>query len=178
MGNQHGSHSAGGVVIEETLESMQKEKQRDDHLKNLEFKRSKSIRKSIAKRLKGGKKRRDKHSKDQTDAPPSSGVSEIGESSSINLKITNDVISTQPAATNQPTSSVTLTTTAAAITTNSTRKNVPAKVFEREEKRITQNTSSNTTANTKQKTEKIYRDETSRKPLVGEMQPYPSHVQV
>ena len=57
MGNQPGSHSKGGVVIEETLESMQKEKQRDDHLKNLEFKRSKSIRRSIAKRLKGGKKR-------------------------------------------------------------------------------------------------------------------------
>ena len=38
MGNQHGSHAKGGVVIEETLESMQKEKQRDEHLKNLEFK--------------------------------------------------------------------------------------------------------------------------------------------
>jgi hypothetical protein len=181
MGNQHGSHSTGGVVIEETLESMQKEKQRDDHLKNLEFKRSKSIRKSIAKRLKGGKKRRDKKSSDQTDAPASSGVSDIGDSSSINLKITSDVISTQPAATNHPTSSVTLTTTSAAITSNSTSKKVskvPAKVFEKEEKKLSQNTSSNTTANTKQKTEKIFREDANRKPLVGEPQPFPSHVQV
>jgi hypothetical protein len=40
----------------EPLESFSKEKQRDDHLKNLGFKRSKSIRKSIAKRLKRKKK--------------------------------------------------------------------------------------------------------------------------
>ena len=178
MGNQHGSHSGGGVVIEEALESMQKEKQRDDHLKNLEFKRSKSIRKSIAKRLKGGKKRRDKKSKDQTDAPPSSGVSEIGDSSSINLKITSDVISTQPAATNQPTSSVTSTTTSAAIPSNSTSKKAPAKVFEKEDKKITQNSASNTSTSTKQKTERIFREDANRKPLVGEPQPFPSHVQV
>ena len=76
MGNQHGSHAKGGVVIEETLESMQKEKQRDEHLKNLEFKRSKSIRKSIAKRLKGGKKRKDQKSIDlnsQKDCDPKNG---------------------------------------------------------------------------------------------------------
>jgi hypothetical protein len=104
MGNQPGSHSKGGVVIEETLESMQKEKQRDDHLKNLEFKRSKSIRKSIAKRLKGGKKRKDQKSKDQLDAPPSSGASDIGDTSnSLNGRLTSDVVSTQPAATKQPT---------------------------------------------------------------------------
>jgi hypothetical protein len=40
----------------EPLEAFSKEKQRDDHLKNLGFKRSKSIRKSIAKRLKRKKK--------------------------------------------------------------------------------------------------------------------------
>jgi hypothetical protein len=40
----------------EPLESFSKEKLRDDHLKNLGFKRSKSIRKSIAKRLKRKKK--------------------------------------------------------------------------------------------------------------------------
>ena len=38
MGNQQGGHAKGGVVLEETMESMQKEKQRDEHLKNLEFK--------------------------------------------------------------------------------------------------------------------------------------------
>ena len=36
----------------EPLESFMKEKQRDEHLKNLSFKRSKSLRKSISKRLK------------------------------------------------------------------------------------------------------------------------------
>ena len=176
MGNQHGSHSkGGGVVIEETLESMQKEKQRDDHLKNLDFKRTKSIRKSIAKRLKKRKK-----SKDKTDAPASSGVSEIGESSANNAKNTSEVILTQPAATtNQPSCSVTLTTTSAAITINdSTSKKAPAKVFEREDKKSTQNTTSNSTTNTKHKTEKIIRDDSNRKPLVGEPQPFPSHVQV
>ena len=176
MGNQQGGHSKGGVVLEETLESMQKEKQRDEHLKNLEFKRSKSIRKSIAKRLKGGKKRKDHKSNDQTDAPPSSSASEIGDANSINLKLTNDVISTQPAATNQPTSS---SVTTAAIISNSTSNKKPlAKVFEREEKQNTQKTSSNTSTKTKHKTERIYREDANRKPLVGEPQPFPSHVQV
>ena len=180
MGNQHGSHSKGGVVIEETLESMQKEKQRDDHLKNLEFKRTKSIRKSIAKRLKGGKKRKEQKSKDQPDAPPSSGASEIGDTTSINLKLSSDVISTQPAATNEPpTSSLSAISTTVAITSNSTSKKVPAKVFEKDDKQTTKNSTANTTTNTKNKTERIYREDTNRKPLVGEQpEPFPSHVQV
>ena len=37
----------------EPLESFMKEKQRDEHLKNLGFKRSKSIRRSISKKLRG-----------------------------------------------------------------------------------------------------------------------------
>ena len=42
MGNQHGNpRNPSGVVIEEALESMKKEKQRYEHLKNLEFKRTK-----------------------------------------------------------------------------------------------------------------------------------------
>ena len=45
----------------EPLESYIKEKQRDDHLKNLGFKRSKSLRKSISKRL----KRKNKHKQQQ-----------------------------------------------------------------------------------------------------------------
>lgn len=183
MGNQHGGHTKGGVVLEETLESMQKEKQRDNHLKNLEFKRSKSIRKSIAKRLKGGKKRKEQKSSDQADAPPSSSASEIGEATSINLKLTSDVISTQPAATNEPTSS---SVTTAAIISNSTSSKKPiAKVFEREEKKDTQSSilhfkipTSNTSTKPKVKTERIYREDANRKPLVGEPQPFPSHVQV
>jgi hypothetical protein len=65
MGNQssHGPHApsassgaaAAGATLE-PLEAFSKEKQRDDHLKNLGFKRSKSLRKSIAKRLKRKKK--------------------------------------------------------------------------------------------------------------------------
>lgn len=175
MGNQHGSHAKGGVVIEETLESMQKEKQRDEHLKNLEFKRSKSIRKSIAKRLKGGKKRKDQKSTDQPDAPPSSGASEIGDSTSINLKLTSDVISTQPAATNQRPSSPHVTS-AASSSSNTISKKPPAKVFEKEEKKNAQNNTNST--KTKNKTERIYREDANRKPLVGEPQPFPSHVQV
>ena len=63
MGNQaslhhhhHQQQQATVQVPREPLESFSKEKQRDDHLKNLGFKRSKSIRKSIAKRLKRKKK--------------------------------------------------------------------------------------------------------------------------
>ena len=62
MGNQaslhhHHHHQQPTVQVpREPLESFSKEKQRDDHLKNLGFKRSKSIRKSIAKRLKRKKK--------------------------------------------------------------------------------------------------------------------------
>ncbi len=55
MGNQASlaqQASATNHVPGEPLESFSKEKLRDDHLKNLGFKRSKSIRKSIAKRLK------------------------------------------------------------------------------------------------------------------------------
>ena len=181
MGNQPGSHSKGGVVIEETLESMQKEKQRDDHLKNLEFKRSKSIRRSIAKRLKGGKKRKDQKSKDQLDAPPSSGGSDIGDTSnSLNSRLTSDVVSTQPAATNQPTPfSTAETVTTAAITSNSTSKKPPSKLFDKEEKKLTQNATSSTISNTKPKTERLYREDANRKPLVGDQpEPFPSHVQV
>jgi len=65
MGN-HPSHGpVGGAAAQgsvsdgpsgEPLEAFSKEKQRDDHLKNLGFKRSKSLRKSLAKRLKRKKK--------------------------------------------------------------------------------------------------------------------------
>ena len=177
MGNQHGSHAKGGVVIEETLESMQKEKQRDEHLKNLEFKRSKSIRKSIAKRLKGGKKRKDQKTIDQPDAPPSSGASEIGDSTSVNLKLSSDVISTQPAATNQRPSSPSVIS-AASSSNNTISKKPPAKVFEKEDKKSIQSSVPSSSTKTKHKTERIYREDANRKPLVGEPQPFPTHVQV
>ena len=48
------SSSAAGA---EPLESFMKEKQRDEHLKNLGFKRSKSLRRSISKKLKRKRKR-------------------------------------------------------------------------------------------------------------------------
>ncbi len=55
--------TAGG----EPLESYMREKQRDDHLKNLGFKRSRSIRRSISKRL----KRKNKEKKaDEADGKP------------------------------------------------------------------------------------------------------------
>lgn len=67
MGNQ--SSQMGGQPIpphpertrpqgDEPLEAYMKEQQRDEHLKNLGFKRSKSLRKSISKRLKRKNKRR------------------------------------------------------------------------------------------------------------------------
>ncbi len=69
MGNQQGSMMEGvpqpPVPPEssssqsrsgEPLESFAREKQRDDHLKNLGFKRNKSLRKSISKRLRRKKK--------------------------------------------------------------------------------------------------------------------------
>ena len=43
----------------EPLESFMKEKQRDEHLKNLGFKRSKSLRRSISKKLRRNKRKRD-----------------------------------------------------------------------------------------------------------------------
>ena len=178
MGNQHGSHAKGGVVIEETLESMQKEKQRDEHLKNLEFKRSKSIRKSIAKRLKGGKKRKDQKSLDQPDAPPSSGASEIGDSTSVNLKLSSDVISTQPAATNQRPSSPSVTS-AASSSNNTISKKPPAKANDKEDKKSSSQSSvPSSSTKTKHKTERIFREDANRKPMVGEPQPFPTHVQV
>ncbi len=71
MGNQQGSmmegvpqppvppessSSAAVARSGEPLESFAREKQRDDHLKNLGFKRNKSLRKSISKRLRRKKK--------------------------------------------------------------------------------------------------------------------------
>ena len=43
----------------EPLDSFMKEKQRDEHLKNLGFKRSKSLRRSISKKLRRNKRKRD-----------------------------------------------------------------------------------------------------------------------
>ena len=180
MGNQQGGHSGkGAVVIEEALESMQKEKQRDEHLKNLEFKRSKSIRRSIAKRLKGGRKRRDKKSPDQIDAPTSSGTSEIGGDSLAQIRNSSDIISTQPTA--SATAVATPPTTAKNTATQATvSANVTTKNAERDDKKTTQSSSASSSSTPKQKIEKLYRNDElgKRKPLVGEPQPLPTHVQV
>ena len=53
----------------EPLESFMKEKQRDEHLKNLGFKRSKSLRRSISKKLRRNKRKRD-NSDDIPDGDP------------------------------------------------------------------------------------------------------------
>ena len=70
MGNQQ-SLAAGEIAQQssssvsrvdskaEPLESYLKEKQRDDHLKNLGFKRSKSLRRSISKRLSKRRRKRE-----------------------------------------------------------------------------------------------------------------------
>ena len=63
MGNQQGSGRHGGgdnhgraAVPDEPLEAYLREKQRNDHLKNLGLKRHTSFRKSISKKLKRHKK--------------------------------------------------------------------------------------------------------------------------
>ena len=86
MGNQASLAQqavAANHVPGEPLESFSKEKQRDDHLKNLGFKRSKSIRKSIAKRLK--RKKRNPSSEDIKDGV--SKTSKTSEASSLDTRI-------------------------------------------------------------------------------------------
>lgn len=61
MGNQQsGAQGGTNSTPHEPLECVVREVQRDEHLKNLGFKRNKSIRKSIAKKL----KKRDKKKED------------------------------------------------------------------------------------------------------------------
>ena len=96
MGN-HPSHApaaaaaaaANHQVPGEVLESFQKEKQRDDHLKNLGFKRSKSIRKSIAKRLK--RKKRNPSSEDIKD-----GASKTSKTSEASLDTRIELVERPP----------------------------------------------------------------------------------
>ena len=86
MGNQASlaqQAAAANHIPGEPLESFSKEKQRDDHLKNLGFKRSKSIRKSIAKRLK--RKKRNPSSEDIKDGV--SKTSKTSEASSLDTRI-------------------------------------------------------------------------------------------
>lgn len=61
MGNQQsgGAQGGGNNAPHEPLECVVKEVQRDEHLKNLGFKRNKSIRKSIAKKLKKRDKKKE-----------------------------------------------------------------------------------------------------------------------
>jgi hypothetical protein len=66
-----GAAAANGAS--EPLESYLKEKQRDEHLKNLGFKRSKSLRKSISKRL---KRKRNRHQQ-QNDATDGGGGGKV-----------------------------------------------------------------------------------------------------
>lgn len=105
----------------EPLEAFRKEKERDDHLKNLGFKRSKSLRKSISKRLKRHKKHED--------------VVDVGP---------NDANRSDP----EPSAAVELSSAASKPKRSSSNERV----------------------------ERI--DPPRRRPLVGEPQPLPTHVQV
>ncbi len=65
------SAGGGGGGGGEPLESYLREKQRDEHLKNLGFKRNKSLRRSISKRLRrarGKASKKEKEEEDRTDA--------------------------------------------------------------------------------------------------------------
>ena len=72
MGNQSSLASSYGAAAAaaanrpaEPLDSFRRERARDEHLRNLGFKRSKSLRRSISKRLK-----RRKHKKEEDAVPP------------------------------------------------------------------------------------------------------------
>lgn len=103
MGNQpsHGqqglaasSGAAGGTATAaftlEPLEAFSKEKQRDDHLKNLGFKRSKSIRKSIAKRLK--RKKKPEKEKQGSTEDMRDGASKASKASETSLETRVDLV--------------------------------------------------------------------------------------
>lgn len=86
MGNQSSLQLAAGQAAnaaqnrnQEPLESYIREKQRDDHLKNLGFKRSRSLRKSISKRL---RRRHDRQSNNtsKVDEPDSNNKPESSKS--------------------------------------------------------------------------------------------------
>ena len=107
MGNAHPNSNGGGasggggsrgVPVEEALESMQKEKERNDHLSNLEFKRSKSIRRSIAKRMSKRRKKRQEQQLQQQlpDADNVDGASTASAAAASTSK--EDAISTAAAA--------------------------------------------------------------------------------
>ena len=131
---------------EEPLESYIKEKQRDEHLKNLGFKRSKSLRKSISKRLKRKKKGRDEtdtaSNAEQTQQQPP----EAGAAAPTKQEDPNSI------------ETVKTTTEVKEDATKSKKTEKPAAATERLD---------------------VYPEPQRRpRPLVGEPQPLPSHVQV
>ena len=165
MGNQqaqladnyrHSGHLPPGTAASagpnhEPLESYIKEKQRDEHLKNLGFKRSKSLRKSISKRLKRKKKGRDEAdgsgggggSAADTDQPPPSSSEDPN---SI------ETVTADPAGGGKTDNS------SSSVDNKKAERNKPSSTVERLD---------------------VYPEPQRRpRPLVGEPQPLPSHVQV
>ena len=96
MGNQSssrgGAGSSGGVQIpDEPLEAYLREKQRNDHLKNLGLKRHTSLRKSISKKLK-----RHKTPKPSTAAADTTAAAEVCTTDGATSKNHCDVHEEQP----------------------------------------------------------------------------------
>ena len=70
MGNQHSNHNGDPPQSTNDLDSFRKERQRDEHLKNLGFKRSKSLRKSISKKLKKHRAKKEVPKEEVDSVPP------------------------------------------------------------------------------------------------------------
>ena len=68
-GHRHGDHGRTAVP-DEPLEAYLREKQRNDHLKNLGLKRHTSFRKSISKKLKRHKKSNNEQPQNSEKEPP------------------------------------------------------------------------------------------------------------
>ena len=91
MGNQGSSRggaggpSGHGPPVDEPLEAYLREKQRNDHLKNLGLKRHTSLRKSISKKLKRHKKQPTANAtNDQTTTTPSAVAIEVVDNGGTN----------------------------------------------------------------------------------------------
>lgn len=181
MGNQHsGNHyhhhhhphkqrHPSMSMAEEPLDSIRREKERDEKLKNLDFKRSRSIRKSIAKRLGKSSKKRPSL-KDETDHPQPELNQEPAAGKTLSQPATGEVRD-------------------AAATKSATVPEAPKSSEPNVQVMPLITAPATSTAKPKQKPLsetpiQVSKPQpgpgsgTASKPLVGEPQPMPSHVQV
>ena len=171
--------SESAVTSSEPLESYIKEKQRDDHLKNLGFKRSKSLRKSISKRL----KRKNKHKQNAAAAgAPDAEAAEEAAPPRVEEPPQSavDIIQSAPKPV-APAASAATTATAESLPTKSLKKvdnrnRNPGGSVERIDR--TQDVDPIPEPVVKQKVPTAIAKKTKKRPLVGEPEPMPSHVQV